>query len=60
MRTTFQRHLAISPRDYRLRVSKGGPLPRDACAAQRSAGAPKSHNDVVPHVSAREPHQRSL
>jgi transcriptional regulator GlxA family with amidase domain len=43
MRTTFQRHLAISPRDYRLRVSKGPPLPRDACAAQRSAGASESH-----------------
>ena len=42
MRTTFQRHLAISPRDYRLRFSKGTPLPRGACAAQRSAGAPKS------------------
>jgi transcriptional regulator GlxA family with amidase domain len=43
MRTTFQRHLAISPRDYRLRVSKGPPLPGDACAAQRSAGASESH-----------------
>jgi transcriptional regulator GlxA family with amidase domain len=43
MRTTFQRHLAISPRDYRLRFSKGTPLPRDTCGGQRSAGAPKSH-----------------
>ena len=31
MRTTFQRHLAISPCDYRLRFSKGTPLPRDDC-----------------------------
>jgi transcriptional regulator GlxA family with amidase domain len=43
MRTTFQRHLAISPRDYRLRVSKGPPLSGDSCAAQRSAGASESH-----------------